>query len=751
MTVRGLHSTRAAQLAAVRTRERTLPRYDRIRMRITLTVIPPALIAVVVTLLVMRNTTAPQTPRFTPSPTPITAARDLATPTPTPTATPTPSPSPTPQPTPSPTATPEPNSPEAVRYQAAITARDDGALDDAVEHFQQVIAQAGPLAPFARLRLAQALLAGDQHVAAAAAFEAALTDPHLPPILHPLALTEGAAALAAADRPHQAIAWLTNALNHPSTSSGELTAATWQRALIRLDLEDPLWTDDALAVLSTAPGSPQATAALIALEEADQLVPPLTAAYSQYRARENTDATDRYEAIRDQSIAVDDNSTAAIAAFYLGALAERIAGRTAAIDAYSHSLELDPLGAFADDAAYWRGRVAEERADFELAATSYGLLLSSYRSSSFVTDATLRAALTTYQSGNELAGLERLAAIAESAAPTNTAAARWYDLLAGPDAREAIGLLAPADLDARSLGAVLATRSPQPQDAPPSELAVEPLPAVPAASEDLEVIAAWLLDRFGADLQATQATTTSTVVWDTTIPALVEADEHALARVLALGALNLVSGNDPAEIAIALRARDLELHDIALIATLRVVGGWSTAERLTTPLALERLGYPSPWTSELEAATTEFGVPPFLLLALVRQESAFNPEAVSPAAAVGLTQVIPRTGALIAASLDEPWEGSGSLTDPATSLRYGAAYLAAQLESFHGNLYATLAAYNGGPSNAHRWLDEQQLPDDDGFVQIIDFEETRRYVATVIEQFAWYRYVYGLAETPALP
>lgn len=713
----------------------------------TILISSATIFAAIVSLLVMHNRVLPPSQDSAPDPTPTAVA--AASPSPTPTASPTPTPSPTPQPTPSPT--PEPATPEAL-YRSAIAARDNGALPQAVDHFQQLIDQAGPLAPFARLRLAQALLAAGQYTDAATAFDTALADPHLPAIFHPLALTEGAAALAADGRPGEAIAWLTAVRNHPNASSGERTNATWDRALVRLDAADPLWIADALTVLSTAPGSPQATAALVALDErAPDDVPPLAAAYSQYRARQNQDATDRYEAIRDNAIDHSDNPTAATAAFYLGALAERIAGRLAAIDHYTHSLQLDPAGSSADDAAYWRGRVAEERADSELAADSYNLLISSYPASRFLADATLRAALTTFLAGDEPTGLDLLAIIARSDNPTNANAARWYDLLASPEARIAAGLPAPAELDPRSLGAVLATRSPQSEGESPSELTIEALPSLPTAEEDLEVIAAWLLTRFDADLEATQAITTDTPLWDATIPALLQAGERSLARALASDALDFASGNDPAEIAIALRARELELHDIALIATLRVIGGWSTEQRLRNPIAVERLAYPSPWTTELELATTEFGIPPLLLLALVRQESAFNPEAVSPAAAVGLTQVIPPTGALIAASLDEPWDGIQSLTNPATSLRYGAAYLATQLETFDSNLYATLAAYNGGPSNSRRWLQDQQLPHTDGFVHTIDFEETRRYVATVIEQFAWYRYVYALADTPSLP
>jgi soluble lytic murein transglycosylase len=106
----------------------------------------------------------------------------------------------------------------------------------------------------------------------------------------------------------------------------------------------------------------------------------------------------------------------------------------------------------------------------------------------------------------------------------------------------------------------------------------------------------------------------------------------------------------------------------------------------------------------LDAAVAE-GVPPLLLLALVRQESAFNPQAGSSAQAYGLTQVIGPTGRQIAASLGVPWEPA-LLFEPASSLRFGAHYLATQLDAFDGDVLAALAAYNGGPANARRWREQ---------------------------------------------
>ena len=79
---------------------------------------------------------------------------------------------------------------------------------------------------------------------------------------------------------------------------------------------------------------------------------------------------------------------------------------------------------------------------------------------------------------------------------------------------------------------------------------------------------------------------------------------------------------------------------------------------------------------------------------------------------IGLTQVIPPTGAQIARSLG--LDGPTDLAQPATSLRFGAHYLAVQLGRFDGDVFMALAAYNGGPENAARWGDDQRLPGADG-------------------------------------
>jgi soluble lytic murein transglycosylase len=200
---------------------------------------------------------------------------------------------------------------------------------------------------------------------------------------------------------------------------------------------------------------------------------------------------------------------------------------------------------------------------------------------------------------------------------------------------------------------------------------------------------------------------------------------------------------------LAREASAVGLHDVALIASVSLLSRLSPQQRLETPFTVEQLAYPAPYPEAvLEAARAE-GIPPLLLLALVRQESAFNPAALSIADARGLTQVIPATGRAIADSLGVEWDAA-DLLKADRSLRFGAHYLAMQLDRFDGNVLTALAAYNGGPQNAARWLEEQTWPGADGYIHAVGFSETRRYIERVLENYAWYRYLYAGASRPAI-
>jgi soluble lytic murein transglycosylase len=169
------------------------------------------------------------------------------------------------------------------------------------------------------------------------------------------------------------------------------------------------------------------------------------------------------------------------------------------------------------------------------------------------------------------------------------------------------------------------------------------------------------------------------------------------------------------------------------------------------PVAVMRLAYPAPWSDLVQRYAAQRGTDPLLLYALMRQESAFSPTAGSSAGAFGLTQFVEPTAREVAQRLDRQGFRFTDLARPALAIEFGAFYLDAQIRAQEGSVYRGLAAYNGGGSSANRW---QQAAggsaDPDRFVETIDFAETSRYVNIVMENYAWYRYLYGAADRPSL-
>ena len=133
---------------------------------------------------------------------------------------------------------------------------------------------------------------------------------------------------------------------------------------------------------------------------------------------------------------------------------------------------------------------------------------------------------------------------------------------------------------------------------------------------------------------------------------------------------------------------------------------------------------------------------PLFLFSVMRQESLFEGFASSGAGARGLMQIMPATGQEISTQMDWPQDfTTADLYRPLVSIRLGARYLARQRDAFDGDLYAALAAYNGGPGNAAIWRD-LSTGDPDLFLEIIRIKETRDYITQIYEFFNLYRLIY---------
>lgn len=150
--------------------------------------------------------------------------------------------------------------------------------------------------------------------------------------------------------------------------------------------------------------------------------------------------------------------------------------------------------------------------------------------------------------------------------------------------------------------------------------------------------------------------------------------------------------------------------------------------------------YPTPYADVVRAAEATEKLPPGLLWAVMRQESGYDPDAVSPAHAVGLMQLLPETARPVAEELALPHDDA-RLTSPPYAIRVGAHELRRLLDQFHGVTALAVAAYNAGAESVERWLSRAPGMQLDTFVERIPFKETRDYVGRVMGNLARYGYL----------
>jgi soluble lytic murein transglycosylase len=178
---------------------------------------------------------------------------------------------------------------------------------------------------------------------------------------------------------------------------------------------------------------------------------------------------------------------------------------------------------------------------------------------------------------------------------------------------------------------------------------------------------------------------------------------------------------------------DVEAHDRAL----------RLAQRLGSPslsaTTLAAYQYPRAYWSRVSAAADAARLDPYVVLALMRQESVFDADAVSPAAAYGLMQLLTTTASRVAGTTVE----ARQLFDPTTNITLGTRYLRQLLDRYGGNLAKALAAYNGGEDAVATW--ERRAPGaaTDEVVETIRYRETGNYVKQVLSNYRRYRRLYG--------
>ena len=234
------------------------------------------------------------------------------------------------------------------------------------------------------------------------------------------------------------------------------------------------------------------------------------------------------------------------------------------------------------------------------------------------------------------------------------------------------------------------------------------------------------------------------------VSASIDPTETLFAKVRELEALGRV---DLAyrELTIAAQFSEKPEIDLAMAQALAVRGKVMDAQKIaeqyiqqnkSAPVAFWELSYPRPYMETVLAAAAEFDVDPMLIWAVMREESRFDPDALSSANARGLMQFIPSTqdwvAEILALSL-----APGDAYVPETSIRMGAWLMNFLLNYFDGDVELAVMAYNAGAGSVEYWRDDPMVTNRDDLLRWIGYSETRLYLKRVALSYEIYRSLYG--------
>jgi soluble lytic murein transglycosylase len=187
---------------------------------------------------------------------------------------------------------------------------------------------------------------------------------------------------------------------------------------------------------------------------------------------------------------------------------------------------------------------------------------------------------------------------------------------------------------------------------------------------------------------------------------------------------------------------------------------WLKSEELGRPPSSDNLwawrcAYPRPYSNIVASVERRYDLPDSLVYAVMRQESGFRPNVVSPAGAVGLMQLMPATARRAADELTQqpgaPWVPDPQRpTNILNNVELGGFYLSKLLALLGHQMPVAIAAYNAGPTQVSHWLEGTDSMPVDIWVAHIPYDETRDYVASVLGNWLAYRYLSDPGDLPAL-
>lgn len=189
--------------------------------------------------------------------------------------------------------------------------------------------------------------------------------------------------------------------------------------------------------------------------------------------------------------------------------------------------------------------------------------------------------------------------------------------------------------------------------------------------------------------------------------------------------------------------QDAGRYDLAMDTVKRSAPEYLNLEITDLPQRYWQALFPRAFWNDVKQCSRLYGLDPFLVAGVIRQESEFNPNAVSGAKALGLMQILPSTGKTLAHQLGIPLRSRTQLFPPKVNVKLGTFLLRKLLDEYGSQLEFALAAYNAGRARVQEWRSEDDIADMPEFVESIPFVETRYYVQAVLRNASVYRRLYG--------
>jgi soluble lytic murein transglycosylase len=428
-----------------------------------------------------------------------------------------------------------------------------------------------------------------------------------------------------------------------------------------------------------------------------------------------------------------------VKALYLLGQSETVTDPVRAEKVYVSLAEQFPKHSFADDALYLAADLALKNPDGKSRAQAlFQQLLATYPGGDFAPEALFRLFWMARSDGDGRSGVPYLAALEISGAAASasegrlraaepTLRARYWEAVTLGD-RDGLKTLAedePRSYYGRlALAALPEAERPKIGSSPGVDATTLSLRAGPLIDDPNFRTAVELL-RMGLPAEAAEE---------------LERIDHA-----GLGAAH---GGEPLLLlAVCLQAAG-DSRSAHAIAKGMLDGGSGSNAASLAPI-LQRLvwqvAYPNAYRDVITRWAKVYGVPPDLMQALMREESALDPLVLSAAGAVGLTQLMPATASRLAHKLGLGPMGAVALQNPDINIRLGTAYLGELLARYGGREALAVAAYNAGEGAVDRWLQLREGEPLDVFVEDIPVAETRNYVKRVLTSEATYHALYGEA------